>query len=374
MTQPLDLTPFREFQPTTLGLPENFLLTSFAQLPKNELTQYINEISHSLSLSKDDLDSSIVPSPIPGYSLVSSTDFFTPSVCDPEQQGRIAAANVLSDLFAVGAQPLNALMIVGASTECTDHERTTATSLMMKGFASACAKLGCKVSGGQTVLNPEFLIGGTVMSVTLDSTLVKPTGARLGDVLIQTKPLGTQVISNVAQWLEHVALSRKGYENVSQHALKSWSKLCEVYGEEEFAKNIARSRDVANSFMARMNNVAAEVMVKYHGSCCSDITGFGLIGHANNLAELSSVDVDFVIDKLYCHSGAVLVNNVIDFGLSAGTSPETSGGLLFAVREEDAGHVVKELKERGEFGEVVGRIVKGKKRARLSDDVEVIEV
>ncbi|KAL0231481.1 hypothetical protein GEMRC1_010885 [Eukaryota sp. GEM-RC1] len=72
--------------------------------------------------------------------------------------------------------------------------------LMMKGFPSfSSSKLGCKVSGGQTVLNPKFLIGGTVMSVTLDSTLMKPTGARLGGSLILTKPLGTQVISNVAR-------------------------------------------------------------------------------------------------------------------------------------------------------------------------------
>ncbi|KAL0225501.1 hypothetical protein RCL1_003413 [Eukaryota sp. TZLM3-RCL] len=341
---------------------------------KAELSNYLQKLSHFLETTPDDLDSSIVPSPIPNYSLVSSTDFFTPSVCDPELQGRIAAANVLSDIFAVGSIPINVLMIVGASTACTDIERTTVTYLMMKGFSAACHELGVKVTGGQTVLNPEFLIGGTAVALTPNNQLIRPTTAQKGDVIVLTKPLGTQVISNVAQWLEHASLSQKGYSNVSEHCLKQWKRLTEVYNASELAQIVSKSRHLANQMMARVNNKSAEVMHINGATCCTDVTGFGILGHASNLAERQTEDVDFVLDKLPCYQAAIMVNSVVDFGLSSGFSPETSGGLMFTVAESKVEQVVSDLKQRGEFAFVVGKVVKGSRRAYLSGDVEIFAV
>ncbi|KAL0208250.1 hypothetical protein P9112_010837 [Eukaryota sp. TZLM1-RC] len=265
-------------------------------------------------------------------------------------------------------------MIVGACTECSDAERKIITHLMMKGFAAACHELNVRLSGGHTILNPEFLIGGTVVGLSPDDKLVRPTGAREGDVLILTKPLGTQIISNVAQWLEHAFLQRKGYGHVSPHCIKKWKQLVDVFGEEKLAQEVKASRTKANQSMARMNNIAANVMLKYNAHCCSDVTGFGILGHAQNLAELALTCVDFLIDLLPCWSAAVLVNTQVDFGLLRGTSPETSGGLLFAVDPSVQEEVLKELHGNGDYGFVVGKVVEGNGIAKVVDTAEVLKV
>ncbi len=112
------------------------------------------------------MDSSVTPLRHGGLSLVQTTDFFYPLVEDPYMQGKIAAANVLSDLYAMGATECdNMLMLVAVSTRMTERERDVVVPLMMRGFKDTATEAGCGVTGGQTVMNPWLTIGGVATSV-----------------------------------------------------------------------------------------------------------------------------------------------------------------------------------------------------------------
>lgn len=137
------------------------------------------------------MDSSVTPLRHGGLSLVQTTDFFYPLVEDPYMMGKIACANVLSDLYAMGVTECdNMLMLVAVSTKMTEKERDVVVPLMMRGFRDCAAEAGTSCTGGQTVMNPWITIGGVASSVCQSQEYILPDVSVPGDVLVLSKPLG----------------------------------------------------------------------------------------------------------------------------------------------------------------------------------------
>jgi len=169
-------------------------------VPQAELLQYLEGVGDG----KIAMDCSVVPLQHNSLSLISTTDYFYPLVDDPYMQGKIGAANVLSDLYAMGVVNCDTvLMILAASTDMSQSERHACTSQMIKGFNDQVVSAESTVTGGQTLLNPWPIIGGTAMRVCKPEEFILPENAVDGDVLVLTKPLGTQVAVNVHQWISH---------------------------------------------------------------------------------------------------------------------------------------------------------------------------
>lgn len=294
-----------------------------------------------------------------GLSLVQTTDFFYPLVDDPYIQGKIACANVLSDLYAMGVTECdNMLMLLGISDKLTDHERDVITPLMMKGFKDCAEEGGCSVNGGQTVVNPWMIIGGVATSVCQPNEYILPENAVVGDVLVLTKPLGTQVAVNAHQWLEDP---------------ERWNRIKLIVDEAQVKKAYQR----AMFSMARLNRVGARLMHKYNAHAATDVTGFGMMGHASNLATAQKGDVSFVIHNLPVISKMAAVNRACGnmFGLLQGTSAETSGGLLVALPREQAAAFCKDIQqEDGHQAWIVGIVEKGDRTARIIERPRIIEV
>ncbi len=265
----------------------------------------------------------------PECALVQTVDFFTPIVDDPRTFGRIAAANALSDVYAMGGRPLTALSILcyPAKGDLEDLEE------ILRGGAETMIEAGCVVVGGHSVNDEEMKFGYAVTGVVHPERIWTNAGAKAGDLLVLTKPLGTGVIGT---------------------ALK---------------QGIAAPEHVeaAIGSMCRLNRFEGEA----HG--CTDITGFGLIGHAREMALASGVTLEIEAERLEFLPGALeyaaqgtapggLKNNR-EFASCAVElrkdlpgeveallyDPQTSGGLLLSMAPEKAqGRVIGRVVERGE--------------------------
>ncbi len=306
---------------------------------------------------------SIVPCSFdPKYSLISSTDFFTPVSQNPYIQGRIAIANVLSDLYAVGVTHIDTvLMILTLSTIMPVDARDIVTSEMIRGFMDGCKLAGTTCTGGQTVHNPWPLIGGTASSMILSASLVRPDRAQPGDVLVLTKPLGTQIVGNLALWMLDDT---------------RWNTVVSKLIDEHTAK---RAVSIGEESMMRLNINAARVMSEVGSHGATDVTGFGILGHARNLAAVQKHDVDFEITSLPIIRGLVPLEKgvTVDYRLTAGLSAETSGGLLVILPPESVATFFEKMRDLGEPEVwIVGRVVKGNREARILErnEVEIINV
>ena len=262
----------------------------------------------------------------PELALVQTVDFFTPIVDDPYTYGAIAAANALSDVYAMGGRPISALTILAwpPTEDPRDLEE------ILKGGAEKMHEAGCTILGGHSVADDEIKFGYAVTGTVHPSRILANSGARPGDALVFTKRIGTGVIST---------------------ALK---------------RGIAREADVAASIasMLTLNRAVCEEMLRYAVHGCTDVTGFGLIGHAREMALASQVTLEIAVDRLqflpgaveYARAGAVPggLNNNREFASCAVEvrrelrreippeieallyDPQTSGGLLIALAESDA--------------------------------------
>ena len=199
-----------------------------------------------------------------GHYCVSTTDFFFPLVDSPYVQGRIGAANVLSDLYAQGVEHCDfVLMLLAACRDMPPDQRQICTQEMVRGFRDACLQGGTSVTGGQTVLNPWPIIGGVATSVVAEGEFVSSDGAQLGDLLVLTKPLGTQIAVNVHQW-RHTPNS------------KHWQQI-----QEQTVITETQADDMMHAAvcsMARLNQTAGRLMLKYKAHAATDVTGFGILG------------------------------------------------------------------------------------------------
>lgn len=267
--------------------------------------------------------------------LVQTVDFFTPIVDDPYTFGAIAATNSLSDVYAMGGKPLTALSVLCYPVKGNLDDLTG----ILRGGAEKMHEANCVLLGGHSVNDPEIKFGYAVTGLVHPDRVKTNAGARPADALVLTKPLGTGVIST---------------------ALK---------------KGIARDEDVAASIesMLTLNRAACEAMLAFDVHACTDVTGFGLIGHAREMALASGVTLEidaslvrFLPGTLnYARQGAIpggLANNrkFASPGVSGGSEfddlfydPQTSGGLLIALPETDAARL--ELSFPAAFR--VGRVV-----------------
>jgi len=276
--------------------------------------------------------------------LVQTVDVFTPCVDDAYVFGQIAAANSVSDVYAMGGTPLTALSIVAFPIEKLSPR---IMNRMLQGGIDKLNEAGTVVIGGHSIKDKEIKFGFAVTGVIHPKKIIRNDKARPGDVLILTKPIGTGAICFAAQ------LGK---------AKKSW--LAEI----------ARS-------MTELNKAAAEVMKEAGVRCATDVTGFGLAGHLSEIAAQSGVTAEVqagsipVFDGVMeCFrkgiiSGAVernressakFVEKAADVGEDLETliyDAQTSGGLLMCVPQRKAAAVLKELKKKGaKRAAIIGRI------------------
>nr|CCC94041.1 putative selenophosphate synthetase [Trypanosoma congolense IL3000] len=365
------------FEPSQLGLPDEFILTDYARLkgcscklPQPELLALLQRVSATPGQKDAGMDCSIVKLQHKDESgnqlyMVSTTDFFFPSVEDPYLQGQIGAANVLSDLYSTGIYRCDTvLMLLAASTDMDKTERDICTREMMKGFVDHVRLAGSDVTGGQTVMNPWPLIGGIAMSVVPESQMVRPTGLRPGDILVLTKPLGCQIAVNLKQWIHRPSPI---YESRIQGKM-DLEEIDELYC-------------AAAEGMKRLNREAARLMCVHKAHGATDVTGFGIIGHATNLGGAQEAKLCLVLNSLPMYKGAVKASRLMDdkFRLFEGYSAETSGGLLVAFEDvTTAERYIRDLRDAdGEPAWVVGRVVTradDSPAAVLEKDYKIIEV
>jgi len=307
------------------------------------------------------MDCSIVPTRFPGIFQVSTTDFFFPSVEDPYIQGKIACANVLSDMYSLGLTHCdNMLMLLGACKEMDPSDRDVVVARMMKGFNDLAAEAGTRVTGGQTVINAWPLIGGVAMAAAQESDFIRPETAVDGDIIVLTKPLGTQLAVNVNEWFYHKS--------------PRWSQVKDIITEQE----ALRAYNEAMANMSRLNKNAALLMHKYKAHAATDVTGFGYLGHATNLAIHQKAKIDIVLEVMPIIKHMAMINDHLQgsFQLTKGFSAETSGGLLVCLPSKEAAEAFcKEVEELdGRPAWIVGRVVAGTNTARLAENVRIIDV
>jgi len=268
-----------------------------------------------------------------GLALVSTTDFITPVCDDPYLYGQVAAANAISDVFAMGGTPLLAIAVCGFP-ETLDAEQARA---ILAGGADKAAEAGAVVAGGHTIRNEQLFYGLAVTGRVHPARIVRNVGARAGDALVLTKPIGSGVIVNGA---------RAG-------------KLA-----EEHLLSTCRA-------IAALNRDAAALMVEAGAHAATDVTGFGLAGHGLGMARGSGVSLRVSLGRVpvYPHALELLREGVktrgtvanratyepsvrVAPGVSADDAalvydPQTSGGLLIALDGARAPDLVAALHDRG---------------------------
>jgi selenide,water dikinase len=265
---------------------------------------------------------------------VQSVDYFTPVVDNPYDFGQIAAANSLSDIYAMGARPLFALNVVGFPV---GEFPFSLLAEILKGGMDKCAEAGISIAGGHTVRDAEPKYGLAVTGVVEPDRVVRNSTAQGGDALILTKPLGSGIITT---------------------AIKAGLTSSETI-------------EKITSLMTELNKTASEVMVAHSASACTDVTGFGLMGHLQEMVASSSVSARIhvsavpVLDEVWaflekdCVPGGSKANkkyadqcamwhrDVSEPTRMALCDAQTSGGLLIAVSSDKAGEMLASLHEAG---------------------------
>jgi selenide,water dikinase len=305
------------------------------------------------------MDCSMIPSKrYKDLYQISTTDFFFPLVDDPYLMGRIACCNVLSDLYAEGVEHCdNMLMLLSTCRGMTLEENDIVMKLVIKGFNECALEAETEVTGGQTVQNEWMIIGGVAISLCKEEDMIRPVNAKDGDVIILTKPLGTQIAGNAHEWL---------YKEGMGHRLDG------VVTKEE----ILVAYDHACKSMSTLNKESARLMKKHKAHCATDITGFGITGHAVNLAGNQLENVDFEIHTLPIIKNMAKVDKHVNiWKLEKGYSSETSGGLFICLDKENVEGFCKDFEESyGYQCWIIGNVVKGTKTAKIIEDYKIIEV
>jgi selenide,water dikinase len=276
--------------------------------------------------------------------LVQTVDFFTPIVDDPFAYGQIAAANALSDIFAMGGRPLTALNILGVPNELVST-KTIAT--ILRGGLEKAREVGCAIIGGHTIRNPEPIYGLAVTGLVSPEKMLTNTGAAPNDLLILTKPLGTGIATTGIK------------RGLTSRALAA----------------------TAIALMSSVNQIGAILAERGLVRAATDITGFGLLGHLASMCRASGVSAEIEIDAVPAISEEIfrlIARDCIPGGtrqnLKTGGSfvewsaapsaqkllladAQTSGGLLLAVSPKRLSAVSRILKNRGiVIGKIIPRI------------------
>ncbi|KYH34503.1 selenide, water dikinase [Clostridium tepidiprofundi DSM 19306] len=273
---------------------------------------------------------------------IQTLDFFTPVVDDPYTFGQIAAANSLSDIYAMGGKPTVALNIV-CFPNCLD---INILGEILKGGADKVKEAGAVVIGGHSVEDEEPKYGLSVMGLVHPDKVLKNYGAKIGDVLVLTKPLGTGIINT---------------------AIKG-----QLASEEAYNKAV--------KIMSTLNKYAGEIILNYDINACTDITGFGIMGHSYEMAHGSNVTIKLNKDSIpyieeareYADMGLVpagsynnrmyldekyILKDVPEWFEDILFDPQTSGGLLISCSKEEAKKMLFELNKLEIKSSIIGEVV-----------------
>ncbi len=282
--------------------------------------------------------------------LVQTTDFFPPIVDDPFLYGQIAAANALSDVYAMGGEPKLALNILRVPESM---DKKTVENIL-RGGCSKVYEAGAMITGGHSIYGDEPVYGLAVSGFVHPQKVLRNAGAVPGDVLILTKPLGVGIITTAAR------------EGVVEKAV-----LDRVYAQ-----------------MAALNKTARDILTKYTVHACTDVTGFSLLGHSYEMAQGSGCDLHILpaavpyhpeawalAEQGYTTGGALRNRAFAACGVREGKTPapmmeilydpQTSGGLLAAVAQEEAKDCLRELRDNLPRVAAIGYVTPGEGEIRL---------
>ena len=275
-----------------------------------------------------------------GQLIVQTVDFFTPIVDDPYTFGQIAAANSLSDVYAMGAKPLFALNIVGFPVKTLPKAYLTA---ILQGGADKASEAGITIVGGHSIDDLEPKYGLVVTGEVRENKLVRNNSAQPGDLLILTKPLGTGIIASAIK-----------QENVDESALK-----------------------LAIESMSLLNKRASDLMLEFGVHSATDVTGFGLLGHVHEMADASnvSIHIDFSALQFFPTVRRIAEQGIIPGGTKRNLNyfesfiqfsdqldhidkimtadAQTSGGLLLSMSKDTAHHFLDSYNEDSSFQAVI---------------------
>ena len=280
-----------------------------------------------------------------GTALVQTVDVFTPSVDDPYAFGQVAAANSVSDIYAMGGTPMTAVSVLGFPVRKVPDETM---SQILSGGIDKMNEAGVAIIGGHSINDSEIKAGFAVTGTIETDKIVTNAAAKPGDVLILTKPLGTGIVAFASQ----------------------------------IGRAKAESAEATAKSMTTLNKTASQLMVKFGAHACTDVTGFSLMGHLAEMALSSGVDVEIIWDDIPLFPGVLeyvaagilpgaiernkescgdrivadesLTQEMVDMCYDA----QTSGGLLIAIAESDAEDILKALHKDGiSVAAIVGRVL-----------------
>lgn len=281
-------------------------------------------------------------------SVIETLDFFPSMVEDPYLFGQIAATNSLSDVWAMGGKPIMALNIA-AFPDGMDPE---IIGKVLKGGAEKVLEAGCSLCGGHTIVDERALYGLAVTGIVDTKKVLKNNGVKVGDKIILTKPLGVGILLTAHQ--------------------------CEIDTKDDF--------DMMIKTMTTLNKYAAEILFKYKINALTDVTGFGLFNHLNEMLDNNATaklyiknlptinaNVQKYAEDDYYTAGSVRNEDAIKDKMDAGNAPEwikilgydpqTSGGLLCSIDKDDADVAIKELEKLEVKSAVIGEIVEKSDKA-----------
>ncbi len=287
-----------------------------------------------------------------GTALISTTDFFMPIVDDPYNFGRIASANAISDVYAMGGKPILAIAILGWPINVLPPE---VAQKVIEGSRSICLEAGIPLAGGHSIDSPEPIFGLAVNGIVNIEHIKQNNTAQIGDVLFLTKKIGVGILTTA----EKKGLLKEEHKELAPLQMMQLNKIGETLG--------------------KLNSVHS----------ITDVTGFGLLGHLTEMAEGSNVsaivhlnkvplitpDLQYYIDNKSIPGGTNRnwdsYGNKIAFDDDVNTAnaiavladPQTSGGLLIAVAPEDAATVKQILADNNLYAEIIGNIVEQTEKA-----------
>lgn len=277
--------------------------------------------------------------------LIQTVDFFAPIVDDPYLFGQIAAANALSDVYAMGGEPLTAMNIVAFPSGTLPLE---VLREILRGGQDKVHEAGALVVGGHTIIDEELKYGLSVTGRAHPKRLLTNAAARVGDRLVLTKPIGTALLATVA---------------------KSGTLA-------------APEANALHESMRTLNRAASEAALALGATCATDITGFGLLGHASHIARASGVTIRIRASQVPTLPGArdaaergvktggadrnaAWLDALVDWGTASATDrallidPQTSGGMLVALRPEQVASYISRVPGAVEIGDVIAAGPKG---------------
>lgn len=340
----------------TITRDDTFKLTAFARcagcaakLGAGELTKALSSVpvlpDPRLLVGRETYDDAGVFILSDDVALVQTVDFFAPIVDDPYLFGQIAAANALSDVYAMGGEPLTALNIVGFPSGKLPLEVLTE---ILRGGQDKVHETGAVVVGGHSIIDEELKFGLSVTGRANPKHILSNANAVVGDRLLLTKPLGTGIVATAA---------KRGDLGTAE-------------------------TDAMYASMCKLNAKASRAALAVGARCATDVTGFGLLGHSSHIAAASDVTIVIHADRLPALPGAreawargirtggaernaAYLETRVDFGSASeidralAMDPQTSGGLLVAVPAARVVEYLSLVPEAVEVGEVVARGPRG---------------